>query len=454
MKNLLQKRWVVILLAVAVVVLGGGWGSLQYTNTPGFCQSCHIMDPYYETWQASGHSQVSCVDCHYAPGEKYKLKSKVKALNQVVQYVTGTYDTKFYTEIKDASCLASGCHSVDNINGPVMFMEKIKFDHSAHYGKTVRGMTMRCTTCHTHNIAGSHMAADKNACFLCHFKERVTGTTPVPQQFCLECHDPPTEDIELGGQTFNHEAYVAEKVDCQRCHIDAVEGQGLVDPNACLQCHEESAIPTLTSERQDMHKIHVTDHKVDCYRCHSEIRHGANITDHKVKFDCAQCHTEPHLGPRELYAGIGGRGVDDMPSSMYNAQVDCIGCHLEEFSDGHNGEVGLILGDVMRPSVKGCVDCHGDVGKDFYDMWTEYLANDVSTTSVLVSRARAALDLADGSSEDYEQASKLVEDAEHNLDFVNYGKGIHNFNYAMELLAKSAEFAEEALSLLGEETEE
>lgn len=445
MKQLMRKRWFVVLLTIALVVLVGGWGTLQYTLTPGFCQSCHVMDPYYATWKASAHSKVACVDCHYAPGEKLKLSAKAKALNQVVQYLTGTYDTKFYTEIKDASCLTSGCHSVEKLPGKVMFMGKVNFDHSAHYGKTVRGITLRCTSCHTHNVAGSHMAADKNACFLCHFKERVTGTTPVPQQFCLDCHDAPKEDIELAGQTYNHEAYVSQGVDCQRCHLDAIEGQGAVDPNACLQCHEESKLPQLTADRQAVHQIHVTDHKVDCYRCHSEIKHGVHLTTDQVKFTCGQCHTDTHVGPRELYAGTGGRGVPDMPSSMYNAQVDCVGCHLDQFSDGLHA---LIQGKVMRPTVKGCVDCHGDAGKDFFQMWKDGLAEKVAEASVIVSKAQTKIGLADEKRADYAELKKLADDAQYNLDFVTYGKGIHNYNYSIELLSKAEEYAQQVIDTL------
>lgn len=443
MKTILHKRWAVVLLAVLIVVVIGGWGTLQYTCTPGFCQSCHIMDPYYESWQASAHSKVACVDCHYAPGEKFKLSSKVKALNQVVQYMTGTYDTKFYTEITDDSCLTSGCHDAGKLGGRVMFDDKVKFDHSAHYGKAVRGITLRCTSCHTHNVKGSHMAADRNACFLCHFKDKVTGVQPVPQQFCLDCHDAPSADIEMAGQTYNHTAYIEQKVDCQRCHLDAIEGQGAVDPNACLQCHEESKLPELTADLQNVHKTHVTEHKVDCYRCHSEIKHGVHLTTDQVKFTCGQCHSDTHLGPRELYAGTGGRGVTDMPSSMYQAQVDCVGCHLDEFSDGLHA---LIQGKVMRPTVKGCVDCHGDAGKDFFQMWNDTLAESVAETSLLVSRAQTKLGLADSSKPGYGELSKLVEDAQFNLDFVTYGKGIHNFNYSMELLAKAREYAEQAIA--------
>ena len=446
MKKFMRKRWVMTTLIVLMVVLAGGWGTLQYTVQPGFCQSCHVMDPYYETWKTSGHSQVACVDCHYAPGEKFKLSAKAKALNQVVAYVTGTYDTKFYTEITDASCMTSGCHTTADLDGQIIFNERVKFDHTNHYGKTVRGMTMRCTSCHSHNEKDSHMAVDKRTCFLCHFKDRITGTAPVPQQFCLDCHDAPTEDIELDGQTFNHTAYVEQKVDCQRCHIDSVEGQGAVEPNACLQCHEETSLPTITADRQSLHNIHVTENKVDCYRCHADIKHGAHTTKNQVKFACDQCHSDLHTGPRELYAGIGGRGVDDMPSAMYKAQVDCIGCHLEENSDD---DQALIRGTVMRPTVKGCVNCHGDMGKDFFDMWKEYMAEGIAETSIAVSSARSTLDLSDTGAAGYAEAEQLVQDAEYNLNFVNNGKGIHNFNYSMELLSKARDDAAAAIALLG-----
>ncbi|MEZ5338090.1 MAG: NapC/NirT family cytochrome c [bacterium] len=445
MKDLLRKRWVVTTLAIIVIVLGGGFGSLQYTNQPGFCQSCHIMDPFYQSWKASAHSNVACVDCHYAPGEKYKISAKMKALNQVVLYVTGTYDTKFYAHINDASCMTSGCHGT-NTPGKTMYNGKVRFDHATHYGKSARGMELRCTSCHSNNIGDQHIAADTTTCYLCHFKDRISGSSPVPQQFCLDCHDAPAEDIEIGEQTFNHASYVEQKVDCQRCHIDAIEGNGDVDSNACLQCHSRTELPTLTSERNELHRIHVTDHKVDCYQCHSEIKHGAHVAETQVKFSCEQCHSEPHVGARELYAGKGGRGVEDMPSSMYIAQVDCIGCHMEEGTENAGHMMG---GEVQRPTVQGCVDCHDDIGRDFYEMWSGYLAEETAETTVAVSRARTALGLADPGIAGYAEAQKLVEDAEYNLEFVSFGRGIHNYGYASELLSKSREFADEALSTLG-----
>ena len=56
------------------------------TSQPQFCSSCHIMEPYYETWEADVHGaklEVACVDCHYAPGERTTLKAKFRGLSQV-----------------------------------------------------------------------------------------------------------------------------------------------------------------------------------------------------------------------------------------------------------------------------------------------------------------------------------------------------------------------------------
>ena len=44
---------------------------------------------------------------------------------------------------------------------------------------------------------------------------------------------------------------------------------------------------------------------------------------------------------------------------------------------------------------------------------------------------------------------QLLEDAQHNLDFVRYGKGIHNVTYATALLSKADEFSAGAIEKLG-----
>ena len=51
-----------------VLMLIGMATTVQYTARSEFCSSCHIMEPYFKSWQDSPHASVACVDCHYEPG--------------------------------------------------------------------------------------------------------------------------------------------------------------------------------------------------------------------------------------------------------------------------------------------------------------------------------------------------------------------------------------------------
>ncbi len=66
------------------------WGFWSTRPSPGFCNNCHNMEPYYESWLKSSHNMVPCIECHYAPGIKAEAMGKVQAANQVVKYLTRT----------------------------------------------------------------------------------------------------------------------------------------------------------------------------------------------------------------------------------------------------------------------------------------------------------------------------------------------------------------------------
>jgi cytochrome c-type protein NapC len=44
------------------------FASVEITSRSSFCNSCHIMESYYKSWQAGTHAQVECVKCHIPPG--------------------------------------------------------------------------------------------------------------------------------------------------------------------------------------------------------------------------------------------------------------------------------------------------------------------------------------------------------------------------------------------------
>ena len=94
-----------------------GW----YTSRPQFCNSCHIMEPYYKSWQASSHKDVTCIECHFPPGLGGKLRGKMLGLVQLAKYVTKSAGPRPAAEIPDASCLRSGCHETRLLTGRVDF---------------------------------------------------------------------------------------------------------------------------------------------------------------------------------------------------------------------------------------------------------------------------------------------------------------------------------------------
>jgi nitrate/TMAO reductase-like tetraheme cytochrome c subunit len=445
MRKWIRRHWKFSILVIILLFSSCSYGLLEYTHNPRFCLSCHIMQPYYDAWASSSHKMVSCVECHYPPGLRYELQGKLDALNQVVAYWTGQYNTKFYAEISDESCLRSGCHDKRLIEGPIEFKRGIKFDHAGHYGSPMRGIELRCTSCHSQIVQGNHMAVTEVTCFLCHFKGRVNGIRPVGQKFCLECHDYPHQDIKIGAQVYNHRGYVERGVECQRCHLDAVKGNGEVEDRACLQCHADPEQLSKISDVPAVHLNHVTKHKVECFECHADILHQVKTNAAGISFDCAQCHTDTHRGPRELYSGTGGKGVPEMPAPMFKAQVDCVACHMDTTTYGAEHSM---RGTTMRPTVQACVDCHGETGREALVAWQRELAAVLAQTEGPVGRARAALTAARTSHPGYAKAQQLVEDAEFDYDFVHASRGIHNLAYAEALLAKAREYAGQAEALL------
>ena len=58
----LQLKLIVrILLLLIVIVPPLMAGAIIATGKPGFCNSCHVMNPYYDNWEQSAHNEVNCL---------------------------------------------------------------------------------------------------------------------------------------------------------------------------------------------------------------------------------------------------------------------------------------------------------------------------------------------------------------------------------------------------------
>jgi len=67
------------------------------------------------------------------------------------------------------------------------------------------------------------------------------GAGILPIGGCPLCHQPPKGDIQLaGGTVFNHKEFVDERgTQCQKCHLDAIQGDGAAPRERCFTCHNQ-----------------------------------------------------------------------------------------------------------------------------------------------------------------------------------------------------------------------
>jgi nitrate/TMAO reductase-like tetraheme cytochrome c subunit len=437
------EKWAVTSLKVLIVLafLGvfGFIFMLKYTENPEFCKTCHYMVPYYESWKTSSHNQVKCIECHYPPGVKGELESKWTALSQVAKYVTGTYGTKPWAEVSDQSCLRSGCHDKRLLQGKVLFGNVI-FDHTGHLREMRRGKRLRCTSCHSQIVQGSHLTVTTTTCFLCHFKDQDIETSELSN--CNLCHGAPTKVVSHAGITFDHKDAVRMGVNCMKCHRNVVRGNGDVPKERCFNCHNEIERIEKYDDIFLIHETHIAEHKVECVQCHQEIQHGLIELAAAIETDCQSCHPDHHKAQRELYMGIGGRGVEAKPDPMFLTSVTCEGCHIAHKGDEVEGYTAI------APSA-ACMNCHGTQYGTMLSRWKSEMERRLKAILPALKRTRQEILRAQTTPERIKKALALYEDAEFNVKLIRYGKGVHNIAYSEELLRKAEEWLVEALRLVG-----
>ncbi|MBM4034240.1 MAG: hypothetical protein FJ291_21030 [Planctomycetes bacterium] len=290
---------------------------------------------------------------------------------------------------------------------------------------------VECIECHFPPGFRSGVAAKFHA--LAQFAAYITGTystkfrAEIDDASCLRsgCHD--TRLLE-GKATF------------KGVHFDSVQGDGRVPKQVCLGCHTEPDRLAKYDDHEFMHKNHVTDHNVECFHCHSEIRHGRNPEPEPSDPTCNRCHTGKHDYTAQLYRGTGARGVKDKPSAMWAAKVQCIACH--QFPGGIPGHAPRAT---YEAGEKACVECHGKDVEGMLASWREDVAKALKKAADDLAKATATVQARPSP-----QAEQLLADARHNLELVQYGRGVHNLDYAVAVLRAVSANAAKACDANGE----
>ncbi|UCE26531.1 MAG: NapC/NirT family cytochrome c [Candidatus Coatesbacteria bacterium] len=452
MANIVKDLWGVVLehslgikrflLGTAVVFVAVLLIFFQISESPHFCIACHIMKPYYESWEESSHNEVNCLECHYEPGAVGYFEGKYAAISQVAKYFTGTYGTRFWAEIEDSSCLRGGCHQDRLLAGNVDYLKGIRFDHAAHLGELRRGKKLKCTSCHSSIVIGSHITVTESVCFTCHFKKSETGEDISD---CTLCHGWPTGVTKYLGIEFDHAEYTDRGVACTKCHTGVTMGDGAVQPRACVRCHPDRTLEADTSD--ELHTIHITEHKVECFECHDEILHGRHEVSPLLSPDCAGCHGDMHSVQEEIYIGTGGIHATGAADPMFAAGVGCTGCHTGAIeTPGHAGSPAHF----PAADANSCTECHSVLYEPMLSKWQSDTKTHFRDAEWIVADAERKVAPYTGTPSGG-QALELVAGAGKNLDLVadDASWGAHNVVYTNELIRAAVTDSDKAVKLLG-----
>ncbi|MCZ7402551.1 MAG: NapC/NirT family cytochrome c [Candidatus Methanoperedens sp.] len=377
------------LAILAIMLIAGGVGFQAARSQPGFCDSCHEMNFYFNTWQNSTHAtKTVCLNCHSEPGLQGFVTENKRAARQLVSHFTGNYAVpiQIVTRVKNDQCLP--CHpETRNLTD-----KTVEAKHSLHMDKSVL-----CADCHhnlVHNQTGQPRVITPAQCELCHkahtnFKlvgvhgtlscekchpgDKYNGTSPN----CESCHKLPANHIP--GITGN----------CDKCHsplgwkpanFDHLKFPltGKHQSLACDQCHHGTYTGT-SSMCESCHKVpvnHIAGITGNCDKCHSPLGWKPANFDHS-KFPltgkhqslaCDQCHHETYTGtssmceschkvPANHIAGITGNcdkchsPLGWKPANFDHSKFPLTGKHQSLTCDQcHHG--------TYNGTAPGCVNCH------------------------------------------------------------------------------------------------
>ena len=470
----IRRRWLLFIGGVVLFLVILVCGAEYSTSRPTFCGSCHIMDSYHATWAKSEHAEegVTCVDCHYPPGEHHTLRAKFKGLGELFSYLgTSASTVQKAALVNDGSCTASGCHSTDEDAEAGQWMTNrltfasytrkdgsestVPFVHKAHFKEDnwMAGQEKHCSICHRHETADHHMEVAAKTCHLCHFKNVEMNEE---QAACSLCHTVPEkpfrDDASDGEELVTHKILEQRGVACASCHLHQVRGTGVMREQRCLECHEyDQEIMKDACDAELMHEKHVAPQTASCFSCHEIIEHGKAPEgfDHfdASLSDCKACHATPHQNKRLLISGTGGKGLDTpMPIKHHDVEMGCLACHIVDAFDAKGRTKKLATASV-------CVNCHSEKEGALIKKWKSDVEEILEEAVEYEAAAVDALAQAKGkrSASAIEKAETLIKNGRTNLGIVRAGGGVHNKKYAALLLDIAIEYFEDAIVELEEE---
>ncbi len=199
--------------------------AIEMSSQNWFCNSCHTMNDYYDTWEVSAHKDTKCVQCHISPGIGNFLHAKINGLGQVADVVLDRASIKPSTSVGRLACTRSGCHDLDEVRDTSKKDGKYFFNHGKHIDLEYLGIKLACSSCHSNISGDEHFAINTNVCVVCHLSgngldeehardakadsDRSDKSAKNATRQCKKCHEPPDHPVQYNGLEVIHADYLA-----------------------------------------------------------------------------------------------------------------------------------------------------------------------------------------------------------------------------------------------------
>jgi nitrate/TMAO reductase-like tetraheme cytochrome c subunit len=304
-----KKKITVIAVVLGVVVVGGvgAAGLWTYHEQPQFCATCHIMEPYLESWQASDYGayahavqDVTCLDCH--------VPTVQQQVDELAVYLQGDFTVP--VEQRD-------------------FGDDFCFDCHLPNEHTSEGDVVQLTAGLEVNPHDSHLVGELD-CETCH---RMHGPS---QDYCAQCHEPVATGAGWTGEvtrTAEVEVWAAD-MDCSACHVMDPYFDSLQDSNLLAYAHAQQGLSCLD--------CHADQEAVK--QSHEEAIPGEPLAELKVNMEfCFDCHVDNEHTSYEQIVKLTTDLVSEVGANPHvsHSMLQCSACHKNH-----------------RESVDFCAQCH------------------------------------------------------------------------------------------------
>jgi cytochrome c nitrite reductase small subunit len=328
-----KKRIIIIVVLLGVVVIGGvgAIGLWTYHEQPQFCATCHIMDPYLESWQESDYGahahaveDVTCLECH--------VSTTQQQIDELVVYMQGDFTVPL-EEREFGNDFCFDCHVA---NEHTSYEEVIQLTSDMEL-----------------NPHQSHLIGELD-CDICHNMHRVS------EDYCAHCHDPvatgPGWTIPI---SLTAEIDVWEPdMDCTVCHVMDPYVDSLDNPDLLAYAHGQGGLECLDchTDQEELQRVHeeavpgepvraLSVEKEFCFDCHLANEHTSyeqiveRTSDYVIDGQEINPH-DPHGGPLETW------------------QYECYRCHtMHEESP----LINYCYGCHHEGTFESCSQCHDDL---------------------------------------------------------------------------------------------